>query len=233
MNNLLKVLVCLSFSSVLSKPASSSLTETEFTSMTFTLARLNAVLTAYKQYKEFIPSYIYDPIDALTDAQKTSIVNLVNDYHAGGFAPKNYQELAAVVKANYSDLYDTMNTMYNTYQEHVAKLGPKGQAYAADVEAKLYADADPDRIVWACHLFNNAQSVVSQAKALLNDQTEADAIEDAFPEAVSFLNSKEFSAYAIVVDQLKPLDCVKDREQIFNTIKLFDMHNVLTSKDSA
>lgn len=93
----------------------------------------------------------------------------------------------------------------------------------------MYTDASPDRVVWACHIFNNAKSAVSGAKALLQDDSEAAKIEEAFPEAVKLLNSKKFEAYSIIVNNLKPLDCVKDREQVFNTIKLMDKQSVLTN----
>lgn len=97
------------------------------------------------------------------------------------------------------------------------------------MEAQMYADASPDRIIWTCNMFNHAQSSINQAKALLLDDSEAPQIQKTFPELVKFMESKEFEAYVIIVNNLKPLDCTKDREQVFNTLKLMDMKKVMTT----
>ncbi|CAI2349751.1 unnamed protein product [Caenorhabditis sp. 36 PRJEB53466] len=214
---------------VFGRPSGSDLTEEQFTNLQFTVDKLNAILKAYASYKQYFPDYVWEPVENLTDEQKTQIVQMVNDYHAGKFEPKNFQELLAVLQKSYPAIASTYETVYNKYQDQVATLGPKGQAFAKDMEAQTYADASPDRIVWACHIFNGAKSAVSQAKALLQDDSEAEKIEAAFPEVVKFMNSKEFEAYAIVVNQLQTLDCVKDRAQVFNTIKLFDTQSVITT----
>uniref|UniRef100_A0A1I7UJQ5 Sel1 repeat family protein n=2 Tax=Caenorhabditis tropicalis TaxID=1561998 RepID=A0A1I7UJQ5_9PELO len=213
---------------VYGRPAN-EMTESEFTNLVFTVEKFDQILKAYSAYKQFMPDYVWEPIEKITDEQKTQAVQMVNDYHAGQFEPKNYNDMIAILKKSYPALAGPYETMYNKYKDQVAKLGPKGQEYCNGLEAQMYADASPDRVIWACHIFNNAKSAVSGAKALLLDDSEAAKIEEAFPEAVSFLNSKEFDAYAIVVNNLKTLDCDKDREQVFNTIKLFDKHSVLTS----
>ncbi|UMM21016.1 hypothetical protein L5515_002887 [Caenorhabditis briggsae] len=214
---------------VLGKPSGEQITESEFTNFVFTVEKLDQILKAYAAYKQFMPSYVWDPIENITDEQKTQAVQMVNDYHAGKYEPKNYDDMIAVLKKSYPALAGPYETMYGKYKEQVAKLGPKGQEYCNNLEAQMYSDASPDRVVWACHIFNNAKKAVSDAKALLLDGSEEQKIEEAFPEAVTFLNSKEFEAYSIVVNNLKTLDCEKDREQVFNTIKLFDKHNVLTN----
>ncbi|KAF1763658.1 hypothetical protein GCK72_011925 [Caenorhabditis remanei] len=226
----LKVCALMLLATVVSgRPSGEQMTEADFTNLVFTVEKLDQILKAYSAYKQFMPSYVWEPIEKITEEQKTQAVKMVNDYHAGQFEPKNYDELIAIIKKSYPALAAPYETMYGKYKEQVAKLGPKGQEYANNLEAQMYADASPDRVVWACHIFNNAKKAVSDAKALLLDDSEADKIDQAFPEAVTFLHSKEFDAYAIVVNNLNTLDCTKDREQIFNTIKMFDKHNVLTN----
>ncbi|CAL2035144.1 unnamed protein product [Caenorhabditis brenneri] len=222
------VLLALFVVSVMGRPAN-EMTESEFSNMVFTVEKLDQILKAYSAYKQFMPSYVWEPIENITEEQKTQAVQMVNDYHAGKYEPKNYDDMIAIIKKSYPALAAPYETMYSKYKEQVAKLGPKGQDYCNGLEAQMYSDASPDRVVWACHIFNNAKAAVSGAKALLLDDAEAAKISEAFPEAVTFLNSKEFEAYSIIVNNLKTLDCEKDREQIFNTIKLFDKHSVLTN----
>uniref|UniRef100_A0A8R1DSP3 Uncharacterized protein n=1 Tax=Caenorhabditis japonica TaxID=281687 RepID=A0A8R1DSP3_CAEJA len=218
----------LSLAVVSAKP-SAQLSETEFTNLQFTVQKLDAILKAYAPYKEYVPDYVWSAIDGLTDEQKTQVVQMVNDYHDGKFEPKNYEDYLAIMKKSYPAIAGTYETMHTKYQAQVDTLGPKGQEFAKQTEAQVFADASPDRIVWACHIFNGAKSLISNAKALLLDADEADKIDAAFPEVVTFMNSKEFEAYSIVVSNLNSLDCEKDRKQIFDTIKLMDKQNVFTS----
>lgn len=84
-------------------------------------------------FEEFMPSYVLEPLDNITDEQKTQAVQMVNDYHAGKFEPKNYDEYIAIMKKSYPALAGPYETMYNKYKEQVAKLGPKGQEYCNGV----------------------------------------------------------------------------------------------------
>lgn len=117
--------------SVFGRP--SDLTESEFTNLQFTVEKLNQILKAYEPYKEYMPAYVWEKVDKATDEQKNQLVQMVNDYHAGQFEPKSFQELMAVIKDKYPALAADYQDVYDKYQAQLATLGPKAQEFSRNV----------------------------------------------------------------------------------------------------
>ncbi|CAB3401232.1 unnamed protein product [Caenorhabditis bovis] len=221
--------ICIGFS--VGRPAESMIEE-EFAKYQMTPEKISDILKAYEHYKEFIPESVYNILANLSDETKAQIAQMINDYHSGKFeTPKDVNGLLSIIKKDYPLISPAATGINDFYRQKLALLGPKAQELFNKWEAQGYADANPDKILWACHLFNNIPTIVSELQGLLQDSDEAEKIDEQFPELQKFLHSKEYEAYTIVVKQMKTLDCEKDRDQVFNTIKLFDMHNVLTTKE--
>ncbi|CAD6187740.1 unnamed protein product [Caenorhabditis auriculariae] len=194
-----------------------------------TVDYVNHVLEATKNFQQYWPPYVQSAIAGLTEEQKQQMADLANAFHANELPRvSSYEEFNKLVVERYPALGQMFQQILTAYNADVARLGPRSQAFSKELEKKSFEMMNPDRVIWACNMFNGAKPTIKEAESIINDPSEVSKLDEVFPGTVKFAKSKEFQAYVNAMNAMPDdLDCDKDREQIVAALRLMDKQGIL------